>query len=81
METVINTITGADVIGLIVLMTANIALSIIAAIKNGVFAFRNLGDFVPKRILPFIVYVIVAVLATGLDGYIAAKVAIYAALV
>ena len=81
MESIISSLTGADVVGLVSLMAANIILSIAAAIKNGVFAFGNLGDFVPKRVLPLIAYLILAVLATSTDGYIVAKIAVYAGLV
>lgn len=81
MDAIINALTGGDVIGLVALMAANIILSIVAAIKKGVFSFRNLGDFVPKRLMPFIAYLVIAALASVSDQYVAAQVAVYAVLV
>lgn len=77
----IEVITGADMIALVALMAANVLLSIIAAVTKGVFSFRNLGDFVSTRVVPLIVYIIVAVLAQIISDWTAAAIAIYAGLV
>jgi len=77
----IQVVTGANSISLIALMSANILLSVIAAIKNGVFSFRNFGDFVPKRILPYIAWVVVAVLAKVVGEWEGVAVTIYAGLI
>jgi len=78
---IIETVSGAEVIGLIALMIANVLLSICAAVKNNAFSFRNLGDFIPKRLLPLVAYLLVAVLARVSGGWTAAVIAIYAGLV
>lgn len=74
-------ITGPEIIALVSLMAANVALSIIAAIAKGEFSFRNLGDFVVTRVLPLITYVIVAMLASFIDSWTAVVIAVYAGLV
>lgn len=68
-------------IALVALMVANILLSVIAALAKGTFTFRNLGDFVPKRLLPLIGYFIVAPLAGFVDDMAAVAIAMYAGLV
>jgi len=78
---IMQVVTGPAIIALIGLMAANIALSIIAAISKGEFSFRNLGDFVLTRVLPLVTYIIVALLAEIVDGWTAAVVTVYAALV
>jgi len=78
---IMQVVTGPAIIALVGLMAANIALSIIAAISKGEFSFRNLGDFVLTRVLPLVTYIIVALLAEIVDGWTAAVVTVYAALV
>ena len=78
---IVEVVTGPLVTSLVVLMVANILLAIVAAIKEGTFSFRNLGDFVPNRLLPLVAYVILAVLARLVDGWQALAVATYAGLV
>lgn len=78
---IMEIITGPEMIALIALMAANIALSIIAAISKGVFSFRNLGDFVSTRVVPLIAYVIVGMLAQAVGEWTAVVIAVYAGLV
>ena len=78
---IMEIITGPEMIALIALMAANIALSIIAAISKGVFSFRNVGDFIPNRVVPLIGYVIVAMLAQVVGEWTAVVIGVYAGLV
>ena len=79
---ILEVITGAEVVALVALMAANIALSIIAAVSKGVFTFRKVGDFVSTRIVPLIAYVIVAMLAQAIGGeWTAVVITVYAGLV
>ena len=80
-ELLIDVCTGAEVVGLLTLLVGNTLLSIFAAIKNGVFSFRNLGDFIPNRVLPFVAYLVVALLAELVEGWVAGAIAVYAGLV
>ena len=77
----IEAITGPEVVVLVSLMAANVALSIIASMAKGVFNFPDLGKFVGTRVWPFIAYVVVAMLATAVSEWTAAAVAVFAGLV
>ena len=77
----IDAVSGAEVIALLALCAANVILSIIAAVCKNEFSFRNLGDFIPKRVMPLIVYLVLASLARFTDGWGAAVIAVYAGLV
>jgi len=81
MTVIMEAITGPEVIALMAMMTANVLLSIIAAISKKKFSFRNLGDFVLTRFLPLVTYVIIAVFAEVVDGWQAATIAVYAGLI
>jgi len=81
MDTILSVITGAEVIGLVSLMTANLVLAVIAAIKSKTFSFGNLGDFVGKRMSPMITYFVVAFMANIDPQWTAAAIAVYAGLV
>ena len=72
---------SAQTVALVALMTANVILAIIAAIKDKTFSFRNIGDFVPNRLLPMLAYVVIAILAKITDGWTPVVVAVYAGLV
>ncbi len=74
-------VSGPEVIALVALMAANVILSIIAAIKNREFSFRNLGDFIPNRLMPMLAYLVLALLAACVPEWTAAAVAVYAGLV
>ena len=78
---IMELITGPEMIALVALLAANLALSIIAAISKGAFSFRNLGDFVSTRVVPLIAYVIVAMLAQAVGEWTAVVIAVYAGLV
>ncbi len=77
----IEMVTGPEVIALVALMAANVILSIIAAIKNHEFSFRNLGDFIPHRLMPMLSYLVLAVLARYVPEWVAAAVTVYAGLI
>lgn len=78
---IMEIITGPEMVALISLMAANILLAIIAAISKGTFSFRNLGDFIPNRVVPLIAYVIVGMLAQVVGEWTAVVIAVYAGLV
>lgn len=78
---ILDVITGPEIIALVALMAANVFLSIIAAITKGEFTFRNLGDFVGKRVVPLIAYIAVALLAEVLDDWAPVAYTVYAGLV
>ncbi len=77
---IVEVVTGPLVTTLVALMVANILLAIVAAIKEGTFSFRNLGDFIPNRLLPLIAYVVLAALAKLVEGWQALAIAVYAGL-
>jgi hypothetical protein len=68
-------------ISLVSLMAANVLLAIIAALKDNTFSFRNLGDFVPNRFLPLVVYIVIAFLSRISNEWVAVVVTVYAGLV
>lgn len=76
-----NAVTGPEVVALVALMTANVVLSILAAIKNGKFTFRKVGDFAKTRILPLTAYIILNVMAQFIGGWMVAAGLVYAGLV
>ena len=78
---IIEIISGPAIIALVALMAANVILSITAAISKGEFSFRSLGNFVGTRVVPLIVYIVVALLAQVLDNWTAVAMAVYAGLV
>lgn len=81
LEQILSSLLGADTIALVALIAANLALSIVAAIFNKVFTFRKLGDFVNTRILPFVVYLVIAGMAQVIPEAIVAQIALYAGLI
>lgn len=78
---IVDLVTGPEIIALVSLMTANVVLSILAAIKNNEFCFRKLGDFVTTRFLPLVGYLVVAGLASAVGDWAVAAVAVYIGLV
>ncbi len=78
---IIELVTGPEVMALVALMAANVILAIIAAIKNHEFSFRNLGDFIPNRLMPLLSYLVLAALARYALEWEAAAVTVYAGLV
>lgn len=76
-----NAVTGPEVVALVVLMAANVVLSILAAVKNGVFTFRRVGDFVKTRILPLAAYIILNIMAQFVEGWMVGAGLVYAGLV
>lgn len=63
LEQILEVLTGAEIIALSSLMAGNVILSVIAALVKGVFKFRELGNFVGKKVGPLVVYIIVALFA------------------
>ena len=80
-QSIINAVTGPAVIALVSLLVANVILSILAALKNGTFTFRKLGDFGSTRVLPLVGYFVVAALADMVEGWDAMRIAVYAGLI
>lgn len=78
---IVDLVTGPEIIALVSMMTANVVLSILAAIKNNEFCFRKLGDFVTTRFLPLLSYLVVAGLASVVGDWAVAAVAVYITLV
>ncbi len=78
---IIELVTGPEVIALVALMAANVILSVVAAIKNHEFSFRNLGDFIPNRLMPLLAYLVLAALARYVPAWAAAAVTVYAGLI
>ena len=81
LEQILNNLMGAETIALVAMIVANLALSIVAAVQKKVFTFRKLGDFVNTRVLPFVVYLVIAGLAQVVGEALIAQVALYAGLV
>ena len=80
-QILMQALTGPAMIALVALLAANLCLSVVAAIAKRVFTFRKLSDFVPRRVLPLVGYIIVAALAEVVDGWNAVAIATYAGLV
>ncbi|MBA7650298.1 hypothetical protein ES703_58101 [subsurface metagenome] len=80
-QVIAEIMTGPLMISLVALMAANILLSVMVAIYKGEFSFRKFPDFVPKRIGPLAIYVIVAVLAKIVGEWQGIAILIYAALI
>ena len=80
-NSIISAITGGPVIALLVLLAANLVLSLIAAIQKGTFNLAKLSDFIPKRLWPFLAYVVVALLAQAVAEFAAVAVVVYVGLV
>jgi len=78
---IMEVVWGPEIIALVALMVANVLLAIIAALYKGEFSFRNLADFVPNRIMPLIAYIVVAILASVVDGWTAVAIAVYTGLI
>ena len=80
LDGIIAVLTGSQTIALISLLGANFLLALIAAIKDGSFNLAKLSDFIPRRIAPFLVYVVVAVLAEIITDFAAMAITVYVAL-
>lgn len=78
---IIEVLKSAEMIALTALLGANVVLGIVAAFYTGSFELGKLGNFISQRVLPAIVYVVMAVLARFVDGYTAVAIAVYAGLV
>lgn len=78
---IVDLVTGPEIIALVSMMTANVVLSVLAAIKNNEFCFRKLGDFVTTRFLPLVGYLVVAGLAKVVGDWTIAAVAVYVGIV
>lgn len=72
---------NAQVIASLALLGADVILSIIAAVKDGSFSFRNLGDFVKERVFPLLGYLVVAALTAVIPEWNALAIAVYAGVV
>ena len=78
---IIEVMQSKMMIALASIMGANVILGIFAAFWTGTFELGKLGDFVVKRVLPMIVYIIMAVLSVIVSEWEAVALAVYAGLV
>jgi len=78
---ILNAVSGPEIIALLALAATNILLSILVAIYKGEFSFVEVGKFVGTRAVPLIAYLVVAALADIVDGYAAVAIVLYAGLV
>jgi hypothetical protein len=77
---IIEVLKSAEMIAVVSVMGANVILAIAASFRTGTFELGRLGDFIIQRVLPAMVYIVVAVLAKLVDGYTAVSLAVFAGL-
>ena len=74
-QAILEAVMGPVSMGLLILMAGNLILSIVAALKNGIFEIGHLGDFINTKFWPWVGYVLAAMLAVFDERLLAVAVA------